>query len=625
MFQTLSDSRKIWIVCLIFPFYLHCFAQAPEVGSKAYSCSITSPIQVNKMSDGHYFFDFGKDAFGTLIVKLKSAQIGAPLTVHLGEKIAEDGSIDRKPGGSIRYQKVVLTDIPVNEEIVLQLKRDRRNTKPQAIALPDSLGIIMPFRYCEIEGLNVPLSDLVVMQKSYHYHFNDDASSFESSDTILNQVWDLCKYTIKATSFAGIYIDGDRERIPYEADAYINQLSHYCVDHEYDMAKQTIKHFMDNPTWPTEWVLHTAMMVYQDYYYTGETALISTYYNQLKEKTLYQLADADGLISSFSELVTGEFMQKIGFSDTTQRLTDIVDWPPGNEDVGWPSAKKEGERDGYEMMRVNTVVNCFFYENMRIMAELARVIGKDSDADLFAKLAEKTKQSINTKLFNREKGIYIDGIGSTHASIHANMLPLAFGIVPEKYRQSVVDFVKSREMACSVYGAQYLLEGLYRFGEADYAHELMSLTSDRSWWNMIRVGSTMALEAWDMKYKPNSDWNHAWGTAPGNIVTRYMWGITPSSPGFETVQIKPQLSGLTFASIKVPTKKGTIKADYKQINKKMKLFVVELPQGMEGNFVLSETDQKSKIVKDKVKAEVHDGSIALKQGINRVEIKRLSR
>ena len=62
-------------------------------------------------------------------------------------------------------------------------------------------------------------------------------------------------------------------------------------------------------------------------------------------------------------------------------------------------------------------------------------------------------------------------------------------------------------MACSVYGAQYLLEGLYFAGEADYALELMTSTSDRSWWNMIQSGSTMTMEAWDIKYKPNSAMN----------------------------------------------------------------------------------------------------------------------
>ena len=53
----------------------------------------------------------------------------------------------------------------------------------------------------------------------------------------------------------GLYIDGDRERIPYEADALINQLSHYALDTEYSLARNTFEHLMLHPTWPTEWHL----------------------------------------------------------------------------------------------------------------------------------------------------------------------------------------------------------------------------------------------------------------------------------------------------------------------------------------------------------------------------------
>ncbi len=102
-------------------------------------------------------------------------------------------------------------------------------------------------------------------------------------------------------------------------------------------------------------------------------------------------------------------------------------------------------------------------------------------------------------------------------------------------------------MACSVYGSQYLLEGLYNEGESEYAMSLLTATHDRGWYNMIKAGSTIAMEAWDMKYKPNSDWNHAWGAAPANIIPGYLWGIYPAEPGFARVTVKPQLSNLITA------------------------------------------------------------------------------
>src|SRR5690606_37390181 len=143
----------------------------------------------------------------------------------------------------------------------LELVPDKRNTNQMAVALPDSFPVVLPFRYVEIENSNngfssgkAPEKDEVV-QVAYFNYFDYTTSSFSSSDTILNQVWEMCKYSQKVTTVAGVYIDGDRERIPYEADAYLNQLSHYSVDKEYAIARKTIEYFMEKPTWPTEWQL----------------------------------------------------------------------------------------------------------------------------------------------------------------------------------------------------------------------------------------------------------------------------------------------------------------------------------------------------------------------------------
>jgi hypothetical protein len=222
-------------------------------------------------------------------------------------------------------------------------------------------------------------------------------------------------------------------------------------------------------------------------------------------------------------------------------------------------------------------------------------------------------------MFNKILGHYSDGIGTDHGSVHANMLPLAFNIVPEEYRESVVKHVRSRGMGCSVYGAQFLLEGLYNAEDADYALSLMTATHDRSWWNMIRIGSTITLEAWDMKYKPNSDWNHAWGAAPGNIIQRQMWGITPKTPGFGIVQIRPQLSRLTNSSIVVPTLRGDIKAMYQKTGEKDHLYIFELPGNMGGELLLPIASDEI-ITINGLKVNPLFSQVRLEPGINRVEI-----
>ena len=577
-----------------------------------------SPVAFKKTGQGSYFVDFGKDAFGTVVLTYNTDK-SETLTIHLGEKL-KDGEIDRTPGGTIRYQQAQLRVTPERTDYVLELPADKRNTNDKAVPLPASFGVIIPFRYVEIENASQSLNAENLKQKTFFHYFEEDQSQFSSSDKMLDQVWELCKYSMKATSATGLYIDGDRERIPYEADAYINQLSHYGVDREYAMAKQTIEWFMTHPTWPTEWLLHTALMMYQDYYYTGDIELVEAYYDALKHKTLMALAREDGLISTKNPVITNDYMQTLGFKDPKQRLRDIVDWPPGQKDTGWKLARPEGERDGYDMVPINTMVNCFFYQNMVIMAELAAALDKTADADHFEVMAAKVKQSVNARLFDEKRGVYVDGEGSTHASLHANMMPLAFDMVPKKYIPSVAAFVKSRGMACSVYGSQYLLEGLYRAGESQYALDLMTAAHDRSWYNMIKVGSTITLEAWDMKYKPNSDWNHAWGAAPGNIIPRYLWGIQPKTPGFGIVTVHPQMGDLTHSQIEVPTLRGPIKADYQRISPRQQSYTVTLPGNMVGEFSVAGSSEDVMTLNGQ-KVNSAFGSIRLNPGVNQIEIR----
>jgi alpha-L-rhamnosidase len=247
--------------------------------------NISKPVSFRKNSDGSYFADFGKDAFGTLELNY-SASKSQTLTIRLGEKLL-DGKIDRNPGGTIRFTELDLKVSPGKSQYQIELVPDKRNTNEKAVQLPDSFPVVTPFRYVEIEGANdLDAGDLT--QVAFFNYFDYNTSSFSSSNDILNQVWELCKYSQKATSFTGYYIDGDRERIPYEADAYLNQLSHYSVDNEYAIARNTIEYFMKYPTWPTEWQLHVALLFYQDYMYTGNKELIEKYYEPLKHKTLME-------------------------------------------------------------------------------------------------------------------------------------------------------------------------------------------------------------------------------------------------------------------------------------------------------------------------------------------------
>ncbi len=91
---------------------------------------------------------------------------------------------------------------------------------------------------------------------------------------------------------------------------------------------------------------------------------------------------------------------------------------------------------------------------------------------------------------------------------------------------------------------------------------LITAPTDRSWRHMIDSGTTITWEAWDQKYKPNQDWNHAWGAAPANLLPRFVLGVRPAVPGWRRAAIRPHPGPLTHAEGVVPTPRGPIRVGW---------------------------------------------------------------
>jgi hypothetical protein len=213
------------------------------------------------------------------------------------------------------------------------------------------------------------------------------------------------------------------------------------------------------------------------------------------------------------------------------------------------------------------------------MARLAKVLGKEADAVCYEQKSKEAYSAFQQVFVDTKTGLVKDGDTTNHTSLHANMFSLAFNLVAPSNKMAVVNFIKTRQMACSVYGAQFLLDGLFDAGEADYALELLTSTKERSWYNMIRTGSTISMEAWDKVYKPNLDLNHAWGAAPANLIVRKLMGIEPIEAGATVVHIKPQLGHLQFAQLTTSLIRGKISIDY-LLKGQAAIYQIKIPTGI---------------------------------------------
>ena len=286
------------------------------------------PVEVKVVEPGVVLVDFGRVAFGNIALNVPADAQGE-ITVRFGEAL-KDGRVNRKPGATIRYSEVKAQ--LRGGEVVVAPPADKRNTTKPAILTPLEWGVVTPFRWVEIEGWPGELPAAQITRRAaFSKTWDDAAAGFRCSDETLNRIWELCRYSIQATTFAGVYVDGDRERIPYEADAYLNQLSHYACDADGQMARDTFDYLIKFPTWPTEWAPHFIFIAHADWGRTGDAPWLAARYESLKPKLLGERARADGLLAS---------------TDAQIKRGDIVDWPVG-------------ERDGFEFKPVNSVVNAF--------------------------------------------------------------------------------------------------------------------------------------------------------------------------------------------------------------------------------------------------------------------------
>jgi hypothetical protein len=526
------------------------YGVSTNIWANRYPIAFTNvaPVLITNTAPGVWFVDFGQDSFGYATVQLNGSYSGTTVTAKFGE-MATGLAVDSSPpsGSCVRYGTASFT--LQNGNVVYPVRPPSFNGNPdtQVTNPPTSYGVVMPFRYFGLSNCptNAVLTAASVTQQSLLYPFDTNAASFTSSSAALNQVWNLCWNSMRELGFDGIYVDGDRERTPYEADSYIHQMTSYASDREFSMVRYSFEYLLLHPTWPTEWKFHMILIAWADYLQTGNTNLFSTHYSGLQFDSFTWAATGDGLMQGFP-----------GYAQTTN--SDIVDWPAADRD-GFAGISSSGYRNW-----TNAVNNAFYYRCLLTMSNIATVLGRTSDAATYGTDAAKVYSAYNSVLWNSSSQSYEDGLGANHSSAHANFFPLDFGLVPTNNQAAVLSYIHSRitanaGMPPSVYGAQYLLEALFQQNDTDTALGLMTTNGQRGWLNMLNMGSTLTTEAWNFTDKPNMDWNHSWGAAAGNLIQRYVLGVRPVSAGYSQFIIQPEL-GVTLSSVQgvVPTIRGPV-------------------------------------------------------------------
>ena len=134
----------------------------------------------------------------------------------------------------------------------------------------------------------------------------------------------------------------------------------------------------------------------------------------------------------------------------------------------------------------------------------------------------------------------------------ANILSLAFGLVPDNKRQLVFNNVVEKievdyngHIPVGLIGIMNLQRMLTEFGRSDLALRFASETAYPSWGYMVKNGATTIWELWNgnTANPAMNSGNHV--MLLGDLIIwmhENIGGIKPSEPGFKTILMKPLIT-----------------------------------------------------------------------------------
>ena len=565
------------------------------------------PLSIKATNRGTYILDMGQNMVGWLQIKVKGDS-GDEIILKFAESLQEDGSL----------YIANLRDAKTTDTYIL---------KGEGEEIWEPKFIYHGFRFVEVSGLkSKPSLDQFLGKVVY-----DDMATtgtFECSNETMNQIFKNAYWGIRG-NYKGMPIDcpqrnerqpwlGDRTTGAYgESFLFDNQTLYakWLDDIKYsqtldggipDVAPAFWRYYGDGVTWQGAY-LKVADMLYQQY---GDEKVIKDHYSYMKKWVLYM---EDNYLKN--DLMTKD---KYG------------DWcvPPESLEIirsKDPSRLTDGE----------VLSSAFYYHLLQIMKKFATISeANQSDIAHYDALANRVKKAFNAKYFNRETNTYANN------TVTANVLPLAFNMVPDNLQDKVfqnmvheVEVVKKGHVSTGVVGIQFLMRTLTDFGRGDLAYKLASNKTYPSWGYMVENGATTIWELWNGNTadpEMNSQ-NHV--MLLGDLMIWYyenMAGIKSSEvhPGFKQIIMKPDFNaGLSYVNASYESIYGTIKSHWKKSKSKLE-WDITIPANTSALVYLPTTNaSKVKINKnrlDKVsgnyKTEENKLVLELKSGTYSIQI-----
>ncbi len=364
------------------------------------------------------------------------------------------------------------------------------------------------------------------------------AGTFLCNDNDYNVLWQ------KATRTAYLcmrdhYMDcPDRERAEWLGDAVLEmEEGFYAFDtNAHTMAKNLLLSKQINDLPGQNLIAHGEFGEWTYYLYTGDLATISTIYPSTKEYLDRYKIGPDGLPIHRSE----------GW--------DWYDWGVGTTDK--------------EVIQVAE-----YYTAINALKKMAKVTGHEADIPSIDEKMNSIKANFD-KAFWKGDG-YRSG---NELDERANTMAVISGLA-DPSRWDTIGKILESQVNCGPYFERWVLEALCRTNKPDQA----LLRMYKRYKCQIQSGISTLWEYIERSFGDTPPWstdsdeylslNHAWN-APNLILSKFIAGVAPETPGWGTYHVLPQEAFLTSVKVKVPTVKGLVQVDIQKNEKQYKIDLV---------------------------------------------------
>jgi len=253
------------------------------------------------------------------------------------------------------------------------------------------------------------------------------------------------------------------------------------------------------------------------------------------------------------------------------------------------------ERDGDwswgdwgENIDMGVLVNCWYYLALKAEKAFALQLGKTADADEIGRMMYSIGKCFDTKFWTGSAYRSPGYKGETDD--RAQAMAVVSGLASADKYPALVKVLK-KECHASPYMEKYVLEALFQMNEPAFALERMKQRYAKM---MDYPEYTTLFEGWGIGPDGfgGGTINHAWSGGPLTLLSQKVCGIEPTSPGFRSFKVCPQMGTLTEASATVDTHFGKIEVSLKRKGKKIQA-TLSVPEGTTAEVIWPDGSRKN--------------------------------